>query len=309
MEQFLIVAEIVAPILVAILLGILARKKQLMTPEEVSGLQQFVIQFALPCVVFNACISANIGVEYLGCMLMVVILILSATIGAFWARKKIFPYHNVPLLFSTQETGLLGIPLFIVLFGADQLYHMSVLDLSQALFFYITFAILSSNTGENPSPLLILKKVCTSPLLLVCILALTLNFSGMGQWLMELGVGRVITASTGFLAQPVSALMIFCVGYNFSLSKENLRAIFQISAIRFTLFFIAGLLMQLGLFLIPNIEPNMRWAVLMYTTLPASYMAPSVGKTEEDFAVASGVCSITTLTSLLVFCVIAAFVA
>ena len=144
MEQFFVVAKIIAPIVAAIGLGILARKKNMMTPEEIHGLQQFVIQFALPCVVFNACLSANIGAESLGSMALVLILILASTLGGFYARKKLFPYHNLPLLFSTQETGLWGIPLFMVLFGADQVYHMGVLDLTQAVFFYITVAILSS---------------------------------------------------------------------------------------------------------------------------------------------------------------------
>jgi hypothetical protein len=47
----------------------------------------------------------------------------------------------------------------------------------------------------------------------------------------------------------------------------------------------------------------------MYSTLPASYLAPSLGRSEDDYAVASGVCSILTLVSLAVFCVIAVIVA
>lgn len=304
MDQFLVVAKIIAPIVAAIGLGMLARKKNMMTPDEIRGLQQFVIQFALPCVVFNACLSASIGADSLGSMTFVLILILASTLAGFYARRKLFPYHNLPLLFSTQETGLLGIPLFMVLFGAEQVYHMGVLDLTQAVFFYITVAILSSSTGENPSAMEIFKKVITSPLLIVCALALVLNFSGIGAWMMDIGIGSVLTECTGFFAQTVSVLMIFCVGYNFSLSKSNRQAIVKISAVHFLLFAGAGILIQLGLFLVPNVGPATRWAVLMYTTLPPSYIAPSLGKTEEDFAVASGVCSLLTIVSLLVFCFI-----
>ena len=46
----------------------------------------------------------------------------------------------------------------------------------------------------------------------------------------------------------------------------------------------------------------------MYATLPASYIAPTVGRTKEDFTIASGVCSILSIFSLLVFCVIAAII-
>ena len=44
-------------------------------------------------------------------------------------------------------------------------------------------------------------------------------------------------------------------------------------------------------------------------TLPASYLAPSLGRTEEDYTMASGVCSVSTVVSLFIFCIIAAFVA
>lgn len=307
MDQFFVIAKIIAPIVMAIGLGILARRKNMMTPEEVRGLQQFALQFALPCVIFNACLSANIGTESLGSMGLILILVVAATLGGFYARKKIFPYHNLPLLFSTQETGLLGIPLFMVLFGAEHVYHMGVLDLTQAVFFYITVALLSSQTGESPSVLAIFKKVITSPLLIVCAIALTLNFSGIGAWLMEIGIGSILTECTGFFAQTVSVMMIFSVGYNFSLSENNRAAIFKISAVHFLVYAISGGLIQLALFLIPNVSSLTRWAVLMYTTLPPSYVAPSLGRTEEDFAVSSGVCSLLTIASLLVFCLIAAF--
>ena len=60
---------------------------------------------------------------------------------------------------------------------------------------------------------------------------------------------------------------------------------------------------------LPGIEPITRWSVLMYTTLPASYLAPNLGRTDEDRTVASGVCSILTVVSLLIFCGIAIAVA
>ena len=61
-------------------------------------------------------------------------------------------------------------------------------------------------------------------------------------------------------------------------------------------------MIQLALFLIPNVDSLTRWSILMYSTLPASYLAPTLGRTEEDFTVASVVCSILTIVSLAVFC-------
>lgn len=308
MEQFFTVAQVVAPIFTAIILGILAKKFSLISQEGIQGMQQFVMKFGLPCVVFNSCYSAAIGAESLSSMALVLACVLLATLWAYRARKKQFPYHNFPQLFAAQETGMLGIPLFMILFGAEQAYRVGILDLTQAVTAFPTIALLSANTGENPTPMQIAKKVAVSPLLIMAVAGLTLNLSGAAAWLDSVGIGGILTESTSFLTQPVSAMMIFSVGYNFSLAKGNRTAIFKIAAIHFVMYAVFGILIQLGLSLVPNVDPLTRWATLLYCTLPASYLAPSLGRTEEDQTVASGVCSILTVVSLAIFCVMAAAV-
>ena len=144
--------------------------------------------------------------------------------------------------------------------------------------------------------------------MVMSILGLTLNISGIGRYLDTIGVAGIITETTGFLGQPISALMIFGVGYNFSLSSENRNEVFKICTIHFVTFAVIGILVQLGLFLIPNVTPETRWAILLYSLLPGSYLAPSLGKTKEDFAVTSSVCSVLTVVTLIVFCIMAAII-
>lgn len=309
MEKFLTVAQVVAPIFAAILLGILAKKKNWVSKEGVQGFQQFVMKIGLPCVVFNSCLTADMGAESVSSMALVLPLVLLATLWAFRARKKQYPYHNLPQLFTAQETGMLGIPLYMILFGADQAYRMGVLDLTQAVTAYPVIAILTADTGENPSFSTIVKKVFSSPLMIMSILGLTLNLSGAGEWLESAGIAGIITESTSFLSTPVSALMIFSVGYNFSLAKGSRTTIFKISAIHFVMYAISCIIIQLALFLVPDVDALTRWVILLYCFLPASYLSPGLGRSEEDYTVASGVCSVLTVTCLLVFCIMAAIVA
>jgi len=42
--------------------------------------------------------------------------------------------------------------------------------------------------------------------------------------------------------------------------------------------------------------------------LPGSYLAPSLGRTEEEYRVSSGVCSVLTLVCLAIVCVMTAIV-
>lgn len=309
MDKLFAVAQVIAPIFLAIFLGVLARKKQMLTPEENRGLQQFVMKFGLPCVIFNSCLTADISAESLTSMALVIPFMLVSTLWAFRARKKRFPYHNLPQLFCAQETGMLGIPLFMILFGAAEAYRMGVLDLAQALTAYPTIAILSASADENPSVRSIVKGVLTSPFLIMAVLGLSMNLLGIGAWMNEVGFGPVITESTTFLAQPISAMMIFSVGYNFSLAKGSRAAIFKLSALHFGAFAVFGALVQVILLLIPNVDALTRWVLLLYCALPASYLAPSLGRNEEEYTVSSGVCSVLTVSCLAIFCCIAAIVA
>ncbi len=309
MDRVITVAQVIVPIFAAVALGMLARKKELLTAQEVKGLQNFVVKFGLPCVVFNSCVTAEIGGESLTTMALGLAMILLGTLWAFRFGRRIFPYHNFPMLFAAQETGMLGIPLFIILFGADQAYRMGVLDVAQAAVAFPMIAILSAQAGENPSTREIVKKVFTSPLLIMAAIGLGLNLSGLVGMMEDAGILGILTESAGFLTQPVSALMIFSVGYNFSLDKSSRGPVLKIAALRFAICAAFGILIQLALALIPGVDSLTRLTMLMYCTLPTSYLAPGLGRSQEDYTVASGVCSVLTAVSLLVFCGIAAFVA
>lgn len=309
MEVFVTVAQVVVPVFAAILLGILAKRNQWLTPENVQGFQRFVMKIGLPCTVFNSCLSAKIGLESLTSMALVLPALALATLWAFRAGKRKFPYHNLPMLFCAQESGMLGIPLFIILFGADQVYRMGILDLTQSVIAIPVIAILSADTGKNPSVGVIVRQVISSPLMIMSFLGLALNISGAGAWMDSVGLGGIVTETTTFLSQPVSALMIFSVGYNFTLAAGSRTDIVKISAIHFGYYGIVCLLTQGILFLVPGVDSLTRLAIFLYCMLPGSYLSPSLGRNEEEYQVASGVSSILTLVILAIVCITAAFVA
>ncbi len=309
MNNAIKVLEIIAPIFATIWLGVLAKKKNMISEEVNAGLQQFVMTFCLPCVLFNSCLTGSFGMESVTAMVLLLPLILLSSFWSFRVGKKRYPYHNFPQLFSAQETGMLGIPLFMTLFGAAQAYRMGILDLAQNFVAIPVISILAANTGKNPSVGYVAKKVFRSPLLLMSLLGLALNLSGAIIILNDWGIGGVITEVTGFIAQPVSAVILFCVGYNFSLDKGNRKRVFEICVLHLGVFALFCGIMQAALCLVPTVDPETRWAILLYCALPGSYLAAGLGRTKEESAIAASVCSILTVTSLIVFCVMAILVA
>ncbi|MBR5596349.1 MAG: AEC family transporter [Lachnospiraceae bacterium] len=309
MESLVKVLEIIMPIFVTILLGVLAKKKNVFTEEANKGLQKFVMTFCLPCVLFNSCLTGNFGMESIAAMVLVIPLMLLSSLWAFRARKKKYPYHNLPQLFSSQETGMLGIPLFITLFGTAHAFRMGVLDVAQGIVAIPIIAILSADTGKNPSVGYVVKKVFQSPLLLMSILGLVLNMTGAIQILNDIGIGGIITEVTGFISQPVSAVILFCVGYNFSLGKENYKHVLEICAWHLLFLVVFCAIIQAVLCIDPMVDAETRWAILLYCALPGSYLAAGLARTKEESTVAANVSSILTVICLLIFCVIAMIVA
>ena len=301
MEKFLHVAMIIIPILFCASMGVMAKAKNLMTAAQIEGLPQFVVRLALPCVLFNSCLTAQISVESLGSMGIAFAGSLIGALLAFHVRKKQLPYSNLPLLGCSMETGMLGIPLTILLFGSTQAYRMGVLDLAQSFVCIPVISILSASTGSNPNFGKLLKKVLTSPLMLCSLLGLVLNLVGIRAFLDNIGVLTIISECAGFIGQPVSALMLFCVGYNFSFTRADRGAIFKVSGAHMGLHLLFAGAAQLLLGLFPSVDPMTRWVMLLYFTLPGSYLTPALGKSEKDQVVISSACSLLTLFCLVVF--------
>lgn len=308
MENVLSLLQTIVPILVCIGLGFLARRKDLITPEQNGGVQQFVLKFCIPPILFNSCLEAQIGPDNLTTMVMLLPVLLLSSLWAFHARKKLFPYHNFPMLFAAHETGMIGLPLCVILFGTTQAYRMGILDMTQGLISIPVMVILSTDTGKGASVKTIIRKVLLSPMLIMSILGFALGMSGAIDKLDALGIGGIIRQTTGFLAQPVSAAMLFSIGFNFSMSRENRREILKISSIAVAFSAAASLVMQGVLCLLPDVDAMTRWVVLLYCALPASYLAPSLSRNSRESMLSSGVCSMLTVVTLVCFCVMAAWI-
>lgn len=309
MEKFFTMAQVIAPIFLAVFLGMFARKKEVFTSEEIQGLQKFIVKICLPCLLFRSCLTADLGPQTLTSMAILVPFLLVGTVWSFlWGRKR-FAYHNLPMLMCCKESGMIGIPLFMILFGGENAYYMGILDLAQATVAFPVIGILSAAEGKTASVKEILREMFRSPLILLSALGVVLNLAGVWKCLQALGAGAVVTETFGFLSQPVSMVMLFCVGYYFSLNRESFGPVMKVSAVHFGYYALVGILLQIVLKLLPGVDSLTRWAMLFYCLLPTSYLAPGLGRNEQDYTTASGVCSVLTLVCLAAFACLAAIVA
>ena len=100
---------------------------------------------------------------------------------------------------------------------------------------------------------------------------------------------------------------LFSIGYNFSLSRKGLPAILQVCGLHLAVCAALFLIVEGGLFLVPNTAAETRWAVLLFCLLPAGYIAPGLGRDQEEYTLASGVCSLTTVVTMAGFLAMTVF--
>jgi len=305
MEKLVMVLEVLFPIALAMTLGIIARKRGSISKAGVEGMQKFVLNVALPFSLFNACLNGKFSSETLVPMALTLLLLLLSTMTAFRLRKKV-GYSNLPMAFAAGEAGMIGLPLYMTLFPVEHTFRFAALQVIHLATAMPTLSILTAEKegGTLDTPALI-KKVFTTPLLVGSLLGVIMNLSGGMRLLESIGLDTVLTKTTSFMAAPVSAVIVFTIGYTFELSGEDLRAELRTCASRVILFSLFCLILQGALFLVPNVAPETRWAVLLYYMLPAPYPMSALGKTDSEQRFGSGVCSLGTVITLMVFCVMA----
>ena len=301
--KLITVLEVLLPIALAMALGAVARKRGSISKAGVEGMQKFVLNVALPFALFNSCLTGSFSGETLLPMGFTFLVLLISTLMAFRLRKRI-GYSNLPMAFAAGEAGMIGLPLYMTLFPAEHTFRFAALQLIHLATAMPTLSILTAEKegGALDTPALI-KKVFTTPILVGSLLGLAVNLSGGMRLLEHIGFDTVLTKATSFMAAPVSAVIVFVIGYTFDLSGEDLRAELRASASRLLLFTLFCLMLQGALFFMPDVAPETRWAVLLYYMLPAPYTMPALGKTDSEQSFGSGVCSIGTVITLTVFCV------
>ena len=179
---------------------------------------------------------------------------------------------------------------------------MAALDVAQAMIAVPTIAILSAGETEKLPVGEIVKRVFTSPYLIAALLGIAMNLSGAKAWLDGVGAGAVLTETVSFLGTPISAVILVTIGYNFSLSRENLRQAAVLTAVHLAVFGAICAVIQACLCLLPQTPLETRLAVLLYCMLPVSFLAPGMGRSREECALVSCACSLSTLVTMAVFC-------
>lgn len=292
-----VVSESIVSLFIMILLGIYARRREIITDEINKGLVDILIQIALPFMIFSSFLQpydSAMKANVLKSVYFSILAYLLMTAASFLLLKPVKDDKKTILHFSNVfvNTGYIGFPILHSLYGPEGIVYGSIFNMFFVLLVW-TYGVILFNGRQHAQDLATeIKKALINP----SIIAVCVGLSIMSFNIRLPGVILFASRGIGNLTGPLSMMIIGGI-----LSKVNVKKYLRDWTVYYGIAVKLVIIPMIVLFALMLIGPSsiVTNAVIIMTALPASAMtsifAETFGKEKEYAAV---VVSATTLLSL-----------
>lgn len=290
-------------------LGFSLRRIGFFSEDGRRALDKVVMRLALPATLFLAFADLDLGVRDLPTVAVVLLFCFSMylfgrLIARLQGRGRREPL--VPYLTSGLSFGLLGVPLFQMMYGFEHLGVFAKFGIGHEFFaWFFLFPALDAEFGVRKSALDLGRDFIKSPAVLAILAGLALGLSGAGT---ALGAGAAFQgfrAAVQALAYLASPLVLISVGYGIRFDLERLPAAAFYVALRLSAAAGLGFLLKISLVdpFVPA-APYLDEAFFLFTLLPpvftlAMFAGPYVDRSRV--ALINNVIVLNTLATLVLF--------
>lgn len=295
----------IVPVILMVLIGFSCKRFRIISEEGVNGLKTLATDFMLPVLLFNTLATT----VYTGQTAMIIgamfLHLCLAFILGMIARKR-FPSLGVflPFIVSSFEGGMLGYPLYMVLFGEGQLSNVATLDIANTIFtFTIYLAFLTSQVTGSFAIKDMVGNVLHSKVFWGVFLGIVLGLTGLFNGFLNTAIGQTYDACQQMLTSAISAIILIVVGYGLSFRREVLSQCCKAILARIA---ISAALLCVTMLLLGSImnTPEKIAALILYTFLPPTFVVPTYAKTENETQLLSTTISLYCVFTILVFVVL-----
>ena len=296
--QVISVIQTALPVLLTLALGMLCRSRSFLSREGVDTLKKVVVNLTLPFVLFNAFAAAEYS---LSAMVQPGIIFVCCTVmlglGFLLVRVTKTEGRLAPFLASGFEAGMLGFPLFAMLFPKESLSALAIPVLGQELFVFTLYKTLLVGKTSLKA---VLKDIFSNPILIAVLLGLVVGATGLYGKLHTWGVGSVVDAVTGFLSAPTGMIILLCVGYDLVPREIPWKKTGGLVAMRLG---IAGVMLGALIALNRTVLRGMMFegALALLFILPPPYIIPVFSDEPDERVQISSALSVLTLMTMILF--------
>lgn len=295
------VLETALPVFVMLAVGMLFRSKGFLSRDGVDAVKKVVINLTLPFALFSAFATAEYSlsavvipvVVYIACSAMLALGFLAAKLQK--SASKLSPYVS-----ACFEAGMLGLPLFALLFPDESISHFAILMLGHDLFVFTLYKTLLVGKTDGKA---IVTDMLTSPTLIGVLAGLAVGATGLYSKLHTWGVGGILDGVTGFVSAPTAAMILLCMGYDFVPSEIPWKKTAKLIAVRLV---IAAVLLAGLVFFNRTVLNSMLFegALIILFILPPPFIIPVFAREPAERAEISASMSAMTLLTMVLFAIV-----
>lgn len=302
MDAVITLLQKVLPVFVVLFLGILCRKRTLLTREGINALKKVAVDIALPAVMFSSFATAEYTVNSICVpLIMFTVCCIALFIGFRLCRGMKIGGRLSPFITAGFEAGMLGYTLFAILFGEEMRPAFAIVDLGQVLFVFTVYKVLlagKNNVGDA------LKEALSAPTVWAILLGLLFGTTGLYKALESSGVSSVLDALTDFISAPTSVLILLAIGFDLDPAKIQWKKIGSLLGLRIGVSAVLlGIVWLLNHFVLGGMIHT--GALILMFVLPPPYVLPVFADVEEERTDVSSALSALTVVSLALFAVLA----
>ena len=307
MDRIIGVLQTVLPVLVMLGIGMLCRKKALISREGVNALKNVVVNITLPAVLLSAFATTQYTfMDIVIPLLMFLICLAGWALGK--AAMKLFrmPSRFVPFLTTGFEAGMLGYALFGMLYGSSRTADFARIDLGQVLFVFTLYKILLGlESSKKADPKDLIREMVFSPIIIAIAAGVLLGATGLYRALAPSGISGLLDACTDFVSAPTGAIILLTIGYDLVLTDVPWASTGKVVAVRFGIMMILRLVLLLVLRLILP-SANLTGAINVMFILPPPFVLPVFADDADQRVYVSSALSVSTLVAIAGFAILAA---
>ena len=270
------ILAITGPIYITIVLGFLTTRLGLFSPADMRVLGKFVINLALPALLFNALAQRPIGEILNGPYLLVYALgsLLTLGLGFWWARRAVHQDGTTSAYYamgmSCSNSGFVGYPIALLTLGpvAGVMLGLNMI-VENLLMIPLLLALAERGEGHGGAWHRVLRqalgKLLRNPLVIGLLAGFVVSLMG---WKLPPALARTVT----LFAQASGALSLFVIGGALvGLKIQGMRR--QVAQIAFGKLLVhplavAGVLLLLEAAGLVEMEPALRIGVVLMAAMP-----------------------------------------
>lgn len=302
MKDFIVT---VFPIVSLLILGVLFKRKSILSSEQIEGLKFVSMNLFLPVVLFRTFLLNDYSFSTLTYLFVLYPICLVMLLCGYLLNKKIKADRSVPFLMTGFEVGMLGYALYGFL-NHDDLSALALLDFGHSIFMFSTyFVLLNMSFGKGSVSDSVLSTI-RSPFFIAFASGLLLGILEIGKALETSVFMACLDSLYTIFSKALSATILISLGYGIEVRKEVLAKSILLCLARILLSVIGCLLAVHFFSLTIGMNRELLAAILVFFVLPPTYTVSAYVKEEQSMKLVSTMSSLYTILSVLAYFVIAA---